>query len=192
MKELTVVDKAMQFALKAHGGMRRKAEHVPYILHPMEAATVVAAVCDDEEIIAAALLHDTIEDAGITVEQIRAEFGDRITKLVLSETENKRKHMPADASWEIRKQETLKGLKNTDDISVKILWLGDKLSNMRSFYRMYVKYGPAMWNQFNQKDPEKQHWYYAEIGDALSELSDKPAWREYMNYVDLVFGKKEK
>ena len=65
--------------------------------------------------------------------------------------------------------------------------LGDKLSNMRAFYRGKRRLGGAMWDAFNQKDPAAHHWYYRAIADALSGLSDTPAWQEYDRLIRLVF-----
>ena len=61
-KTLTLLDKAIIFATKAHSGAKRKGTNVPYIVHPIEAAAIVSAMTDDQEIIAAAVLHDVLED----------------------------------------------------------------------------------------------------------------------------------
>ena len=65
--------------------------------------------------------------------------------------------------------------------------LGDKLSNMRAFYRGKLKLGPKMWELFNQKDPRQHHWYYRSIACALESLADTPAWREYDWLIGQVF-----
>ena len=59
-----IVDKAIAFAVRKHSGTPRKGTKIPYIVHPMEAAAIVAGMTDDQELIAAALLHDTLEDTG--------------------------------------------------------------------------------------------------------------------------------
>lgn len=186
---MDLVTKATIFAVNAHDGMKRKTNKNPYILHPMEAASIVSTMSESQELIAAALLHDVVEDAGITEEHIETEFGKRVAQLVLSETENKRSDLPADATWEIRKQEAITLLKNTVDIDVKKLYLGDKLSNMRSFYREWKLSGDEMWQKFNQKDKGKQEWYYRSIADATSELSNFDAWQEYTFLVEKIFGR---
>ena len=63
-----MIGEAAAFADKAHKGAFRKGTKIPYITHPMETAVIVSAFTDDEEIIAAALLHDVMEDAGVTME----------------------------------------------------------------------------------------------------------------------------
>lgn len=178
---------AVEFAARAHDGMCRKKDKTPYILHPLEAAVIVGTMTDDQDIISAALLHDVVEDTGITIEEIEEKFGKRVRALVESETEDKRADLPPEDTWRIRKAESLENLKNCGDTAVLMLWLGDKLANMRSFYRIWKKEGMAMWQSFNQKDPEQQFWYYSTIAQLTSPLQDFPAWQEYNELVKFVF-----
>ena len=186
---MELVSEAIAFAVKAHDGMRRKKSEAPYILHPMEAAVIVGTMTDDQNVIAAAALHDVVEDAGITIEEIEERFGKRVRELVSSETEDKRADLPPSDTWRIRKEESLEELKRTDDVDILMLWIGDKLANMRSIYRDFKVEGHAMWQRFNQKDPEQQAWYYRSIVDLTSQLSDTSAWIEYKTLTELVFGK---
>ena len=188
---MELVSEAIVFAAKAHDGMRRKKSESPYILHPMEAAVIVGTMTDDQNLIAAAALHDVVEDAGITIEEIEEKFGSRVRELVASETEDKRADLPPSATWRIRKEESLAVLKNAEDIAVLMVWLGDKLANMRSIYRDFKVEGHAMWQRFNQKDPAQQAWYYRSIATLTERLSDTSAWLEYKTLTELVFGKGE-
>ena len=185
---MELVSEAIAFAVKAHDGMRRKKSNVPYILHPMEAAVIVGTMTDDQNLIAAAALHDVVEDADIAIEEIEEKFGKRVRELVDSETEDKRADLPPSETWRIRKEESLKFLKNTDDIGVLMVWLGDKLANMRSLYRDFKIEGNDMWQKFNQKDAFEQAWYYRSISDYTERLSDTSAWLEYKTLTELVFG----
>ena len=171
--------------------MRRKKSESPYILHPMEAAVIVGTMTDDQNLIAAAALHDVVEDAGITLVEVEARFGKRVRELVASETENKREDLPPASTWRIRKEESLNVLKNTDDIAVLMVWLGDKLANMRAIYRDFKVEGEQMWQRFHQKDVSEQAWYYRSIAELTQRLSDTSAWLEYKTLTDLVFGKGE-
>ena len=188
---MELVSEAIAFAVKAHDGMRRKKSEAPYILHPMEAAVIVGTMTDDQNLIAAAALHDVVEDADITIEEIEEKFGKRVRDLVASETEDKRADLPPAETWRIRKEESLEGLKNTDDMAVLMVWLGDKLANMRSIYRSFKVEGHAMWQRFNQKDVSQQAWYYRSIAKLTERLSDTSAWLEYKTLTELVFGKGE-
>ena len=188
---MELVSEAIAFAVKAHDGMRRKKSESPYILHPMEAAVIVGTMTDDQNLIAAAALHDVVEDAGITLVEVEARFGKRVRELVASETENKREDLPPASTWRIRKEESLNVLKNTDDIAVLMVWLGDKLANMRAIYRDFKVEGVQMWQRFHQKDVSEQAWYYRSIAELTQRLSDTSAWLEYKTLTDQVFGKGE-
>ena len=188
---MELVSEAIVFAAKAHDGMRRKKSDAPYILHPMEAAVIVGTMTDDQNLIAAAALHDVVEDAGITLEEIKEKFGQRVWELVRSETEDKREDLPPAQTWRIRKEESLAVLKNAEDIAVLMVWLGDKLANMRSIYRDFKVEGVAMWQRFNQKNVNEQAWYYRSIVNLTERLSDTSAWLEYKTLTELVFGKGE-
>ncbi len=188
---MELVSEAVAFAVKAHDGMRRKKSESPYILHPMEAAVIVGTMTDDQNLIAAAALHDVVEDAGVTIEEVEERFGKRVRELVESETENKREDLPPAETWRIRKEETLAVLKNTDDMGILMLWLGDKLANMRAIYRDFKVEGVAMWQRFNQKDINEQAWYYNTIVEYTARLSHTSAWLEYKTLTELVFGKGE-
>ena len=186
---MELVSEAVAFAVKAHDGMRRKKSDLPYILHPLEAAVIVGTMTDDQNLIAAAALHDVVEDAGVTITEIEARFGKRVRELVESETEDKRADLPPSDTWRIRKEESLEGLKNTKDIGVLMVWIGDKLANMRSIYRDFKAEGVGMWQRFNQKDVNEQAWYYRSIATLTERLSDTSAWLEYKTLTELVFGK---
>ena len=188
---MELVSEAIAFAVKAHDGMRRKKSSAPYILHPMEAAVIVSTMTNDQNLIAAAVLHDVVEDAGITIEEIEEKFGKRVRELVASETEDKRVELPPEATWRIRKEESLAVLQNAEDIAVLMVWLGDKLANMRAIYRDFKVEGEAMWQRFNQKDASEQAWYYRSIAKLTARLSHTSAWLEYKTLTELVFGKGE-
>lgn len=108
---MELVSRAMEFAIEAHDGMRRKKQDIPFILHPMEVASIVSSLTTNQEVIAAAVLHDVVEDTPTTLEDIARNFGDRVATLVQAETENKRRDLPPEATWRIRKEESIAYLK---------------------------------------------------------------------------------
>ncbi|MBQ9228713.1 MAG: bifunctional (p)ppGpp synthetase/guanosine-3',5'-bis(diphosphate) 3'-pyrophosphohydrolase [Eubacterium sp.] len=177
--------KAVAFAMTAHEGQTRK-DGGWYILHPLEDAVIVSTMTNDLEVLAAAVLHDTVEDTDVTAQDILDNFGERIADLVAHETENKHPEIPAGDSWKIRKTESLAVLKDSGRDS-KMLWLGDKLSNMRALARGYDQLGEAVFNWFNEKNPKEQRWYHATILEYISELSDYPAYQEYQTLFNHVF-----
>ena len=173
---MELVSEAIVFAVKAHDGMRRKKSDAPYVLHPMEAAVIVGTMTSDQELIAAAVLHDVVEDAGVDISEIEDRFGKRVRELVGAETEDKRADLPPEETWRIRKEESLNALRRADDIAVLMMWIGDKLANMRAIYRDYLAEGVAMWQRFNQKDVAQQAWYYRTIADLTERLAYTEAW----------------
>ncbi len=176
---MTILDKAIVFAAEAHSGACRKGSKVPYILHPLEAASIAATMTDDLEVLAAAVLHDVVEDTPHTLEELRERFGDRIASFVAAETEDKRPELPAEETWRLRKQETIDRLRREKRLEVKIIVMGDKLSNLRALYRDCLQCGDKLWDSFHQKDPAAHAWYYWEVGETLECLSEYPAWEEY-------------
>ena len=184
---ISLMDRAIIFATRAHSGTYRKGTSIPYIVHPIEAAAIVSPITDDPDMIAAAVLHDVVEDTDATVDEIRLFFNERIANLVEAESENKRKNLPPQETWMIRKMETLEFLRNKADRDAKILALADKLSNMRAIHRDQNIVGDLLWERFNEKDKSKHGWMYRQVADALSELSDTFAWQEYDELVRKTF-----
>lgn len=184
---ISLMDRAIIFATRAHSGTYRKGTDIPYIVHPIEAAAIVATITDDPDMIAAAVLHDVVEDTDATVDEIRLFFNDRIANLVEAESENKRKDLPPQETWMVRKMETLEFLRNKADRDAKILALADKLSNMRAIHRDQNTVGDRLWDRFNEKRKEKHGWMYRQVADALSELQDTFAWQEYDELVRKTF-----
>lgn len=183
----TVFDRAVAFAVKAHEGQTRK-DGSTYILHPLEVAVIAGTMTRDLDVLSAAVLHDTVEDTAVTAEDILETFGPKIAELVAHETEDKRPEMAASESWKIRKVESLAVLKDSP-IDSKILWLSDKLSNMRSLVKDYETIGEKVFDRFNEKNPKEQRWYHETVLEYIKELSDYPAYKEYQSLFDRVFGK---
>lgn len=185
---MTLFERALIYAAEKHCGAVRKLDGAPYILHPMEVALIASRITTDEEVLAAAVLHDTVEDTDATLDELRELFGERTAALVAAETENKRPGVPKSESWLARKEESLEELSRSDDMNVKLLWLADKLSNMRRLRASMDRTGAGVWRMFNQPDPEKHAWYYRTIVGLLSEYKDTEEWKELNGLVESVFG----
>ena len=182
----TLLDKAIIFAVNAHHNTERRGKGFPYIVHPMEAMEIVATITPDQELLAAAALHDTIEDTDVTVEDIRREFGDRIAELVHSESDQFSEGVSEEDSWHDRKQAAIDRLAAASH-DAKIVAMGDKLSNMRAIYRDYKTKGDDLWNIFHVKDKASHEWHYRGLADSLKELSDTFAYQEFVRLVNEVF-----
>ena len=187
--EMTRIEKAIIFAVEAHADATRKGKNRPYILHPIEAMTIVASLTNDEDVIIAAILHDVVEDTAVTAKCIKHEFGERVMKLVQAESEDKMPGIPADVSWKQRKQATIDHL-GTLCRDAKLICLGEKLANIREISRDYELLGDALWDRFNQKDKSMHDWYYSSVCSILEEtFGNTPAVKEYRELLKKVFEK---
>ena len=133
------------------------------------------------------MLHDVVEDTEVTLSDLQRFFGDRIAHYVSGESENKRKELPPENTWKLRKQETIAFLMDQADKNAKILALADKLSNLRSIVRDEQSVGDRFWQRFNQKDKQMHGWLYRQTAEALRELEAFPAWQEYDRLIKKVF-----
>ena len=178
-----MVARAITFAEKAHEGQFRKGTKRPYIVHPMEVGEIVATLTSDEEIISAALLHDTIEDCkDVTREVLAKEFSERVAMLVDQESEDK------SHTWLERKSHTIEHLKSAP-YEVRMIGLADKLSNIRDIDRDYPKVGEELWNRFRMKDKATIGWYYKGVRESLRDgFEQEAAFQEYCRLIDKNFG----
>ena len=191
-----LLDRAIIFAVKAHHNTERRGKGFPYIVHPMEAVEIVASITPDQELLAAAALHDTIEDTDVTVEQLQEVFGDRIAELVHSESDQLNGEVftggaNEEETWHTRKQAAIDRLAAASH-DAKIVAMGDKLSNMRAIWRDYQTKGDELWNIFHVKDKKSHEWHYRGLANSLSELSDTFAYREFVRLIDEVFSQQPK
>ena len=182
-----LLDRAIIFAVRAHAGTERRGKGYPYIVHPLEAVEIVATMTADQELLAAAALHDTVEDTDVTVDEIRAEFGGRVADLVASESDEMPSGVSEEDSWHSRKQAAIDRLVKASG-DAKIVALGDKLSNMRAIARDYAVQGDALWNIFHIKDKAAHEWHYRGLVESLRELEDTSAFTEFEQLVEKVFG----
>ena len=183
-----LVDRAILFAVKAHSGTERRGKGFPYVIHPMEAMAIVATITPDPELLAAAALHDTVEDTDITLDVLRAEFGERVAKLVADESDVFTEGKSEEETWHQRKKAAIDRLARAPH-DAKIVALGDKLSNMRAIARDYAAQGDALWNIFHAKDPKDHEWHYRGLAESLGELKDTFAYQEFISLIDKVFSK---
>ncbi len=184
----SLLDKAIIFATNAHKNVERKGKNFPYIVHPLEAVSIVATITSDQELLAAAVLHDVVEDTDFTEEDIEKEFGKRVARLVATESDIVMNNVSKEESWKTRKTEMLDRLKKAD-LDSKTVAMGDKLSNMRAISRDYKAMGDDLWQIFHIKDPKEHGWYYRGLANSLSELSDTSAYKEFVSLIEEVFGK---
>lgn len=178
--ESNLIHKALEFAAVAHSNQLRKGTKIPYITHPMEAALILAQAGASDSLIAAALLHDTLEDTSTTQQELEDVFGETVVNFVRYMTKND------DLNWFENRQHSI-GKLGTSSREEMLLFLADKLANLRSIAADYAEIGDKLWNRFN-KGCEDQKWYYTGISKALNSLAVLSAYQEYRTLVQKVFG----
>jgi (p)ppGpp synthase/HD superfamily hydrolase len=130
---MNIVERARVFATAAHAavGQKRKYTGEDYIVHPTEVAGIVRDASGTDAQIAAAYLHDVVEDTGVTIEQVEAEFGTEITELVSYLTDVSK---PSDGNRKVRKtidrEHTAKA-----PAAAKTVKLADLISNTKSIVK---------------------------------------------------------
>ena len=187
--DTTLVDRAIKFAVDAHANTERRGKGFPYVIHVLEAMEIVATISNDPELLAAAALHDTVEDTDVTLEQLKKEFGERIANIVCNESDVMPEGLSEQDSWRDRKQAAIDRLAAAPRES-KIVALGDKLSNMRAIARDYNRQGDKLWSLFHAPGGKADHeWHYRGLAESLSDLAGTEAYREFTTHIKYVFGK---
>ncbi|NBG87155.1 bifunctional (p)ppGpp synthetase/guanosine-3',5'-bis(diphosphate) 3'-pyrophosphohydrolase [Isachenkonia alkalipeptolytica] len=179
--------KAIEIAAKTHEYQKRKSTDIPYIVHPFEIAMILQRNgVEDQEILAAGILHDTLEDGNLQVSDLEKWFTSRVKELVLlaSEELEGRSERP----WDKRKAHTIEAIKslNTD---VKLIVCADKLSNARSMLRSYEKIGDQLWDRFNAGFTDQQ-WYYDSLVESLKDMESYAMYQEFKETVQRIFHRK--
>ena len=164
MSDQERLNEAIKYAVDCHAGQQRKGTNRPYILHPLEVMTILNGVGADANLLIAGLLHDTIEDAGVTRAELCDRFGDDVAGLVAAHSEDKSR------TWQERKSTAIEELRHADH-RLALLIMADKLSNLRSMKRDYNAVGEKLWERFNAPR-ERQAWYYNSIIDVLKPMED--------------------
>lgn len=154
---------AINFAIAAHIGQFRKGKNIPYITHPMSVSLVLAHAGAKDEVVVAGLLHDTVEDSGVTKQEITEKFGENVASLVAAATE-KDKSLP----WIERK---MRSLSEMDEMTKDALLLksADILCNMSDLVSDYKEKGDKMFEDFNA-GKEDQLTRYAKVVKKLEEI----------------------
>jgi len=172
------IEQAIVRATLLHQSQKRKVSGVPYIIHPYSVAFLLAHYTDDEDVIIAGLLHDTLEDTpAYTEDMLREEFGDRVCTIVQEVTEDytqaeKEDHSIRGHNWRTRKEKYLAHLAN-DSTEALLVATADKIHNMRNALDEYALYGDAVWKQF-QRNPDNLIWFYTEVSRVISARLQHP------------------
>lgn len=167
MRYTATIHRAIRFSIKTHEvyqKQKRKGKDIPYVTHPLVVGLILSRAGADEEIVAAGILHDTLEDSSpekpVTRDMLLERFGERVTKLVEAVTERD-KTLP----WEVRKSEALEHVSHMshDELLVKS---ADVISNNAELLDDYARHGDSIFQHFNAPK-ERLIEHYCAVHEAL-------------------------
>jgi len=172
---MDVIERAFLFALYAHKGQTRKGDDTPYIAHPVMVAFKLQGHDFSDAVIAAALVHDVVEDCNVAIEEIERALGREVFDIV--QTVTHKSGLP----WEERKMAYARSVRN-GSIEAKAVSLADKIHNMESLKALYEREGKGTWSYFN-RGKEKRLWFEELMLSIFKETWEHPMIDEYETLV---------
>jgi len=177
---MELIDKALQIASLAHEGQYRKNTKIPYIAHPVAVGMILQKAGYHDGMIAAGVLHDTVEDTDLTIADIERDFGKEVAMIVEGCSEPDKS-----LSWEERKEHTIEYLRTAPE-EIRIVACADKLHNVRSIRQDVEHSGEEVWSRF-KRGKEQQEWYYRNVMQSLGYSSEFPLLEELKLEVERLF-----
>lgn len=142
-----LVERAMRVAAVAHRHQRRKSCDLPYLTHPASVALILAqAGFIEETILAAALLHDVVEDTPVTLAELAGQFPPQVVEYVAALTEQKLDEQGQKRPWEVRKADHIQHISQAP-VAARAIALADKLHNLGTIHSDLVA-GTDVWSRF--------------------------------------------
>lgn len=170
-----LIQKAIRFSIKTHEvyqHQKRKGKDIPYITHPLSVGLILAQSGAGEEVIAAGILHDTIEDSitekKVTKEMLTERFGEQVATLVASVSE-----FHKDQPWEVRKKEALEHIQTFSHDSL-LLKSADILSNASELLDDHEQIGDEVFDRFNAPKEKILKNYLETITAIVTRWPDSP------------------
>ncbi len=175
---LNLLERATRMAVLGHATQKRKGEDLPYITHPIRVALLLAQHGFSEEVIAAGLVHDILEDTPITESELREELGDMVGDIVTAVTNNDF------LSWKDKKRAYVESVRAAS-VEAKAVALADKIHNAESIIGRHAELGSALWANFNASREDKL-WFEEEMLAMLQETWKHPLVGEYARLVEQI------
>jgi len=177
------IEYAIYFATKAHKGQKRKIEDIDMIFHPFTVGMLLQRNGCEEEVVAAGILHDVVEDTSYTFEDIEEEFGEKVKSFVYDASEPDKS-----LSWEERKKHTIEHIKGAP-LGSKLIVACDKINNLEDLYESIQKYGEEQSYNSLKRGKDLQKWYYSTVYESCINGEDKnhPIFKRYKNILNKLF-----
>lgn len=180
---MDLIQKAIDLAALAHKKQVRKGTGLPYISHPYGVGMMLMQARCEPEVVAAGILHDTLEDTDVTEEELLEMFGPKVTEIVKGCSEPDKSK-----SWEERKEHTIAFLRNAS-LDIRMVACADKLHNIRSTRAAVAAEGEKAWERF-KRGRAKQEWYYRSLIESIGHQSTFPLLEELIREVSLLYGER--
>jgi len=168
---MNLIEKATRIAVMAHQNQTRKGDNLPYIIHPFMVAMKLLKYGFSEETVAAALVHDVLEDTDFPEKELEKQLGNKILKIVKSVTNDET------LVWEEKKKKYIETVRK-GSIESKAVAVADKIHNLESLLAAYEQQGPKIWQKFN-RGKEQKVWFEKEMLKMLKETWQHPLIDEY-------------
>jgi (p)ppGpp synthase/HD superfamily hydrolase len=166
-----LVERAMRVAAQYHQGQTRKASDIPYLTHPASvAAILLKAGFQSEDILAAALLHDVVEDTDLSLEDLANEFPEPVVLFVAALTEEKQTGDGKKIPWKERKLHHIEQIAQAP-LQARAIVLADKLHNLGTMV-FDLEAGDELWSRFGAR-PEEVCWYHRTMIESATQ-NDEP------------------
>ena len=171
-----IIEKVTRIAVEAHKNQVRKADNSPYIIHPFMVALKLQKYNFEDEVIAAALTHDVLEDTDYPEEKFREELGDEVYKIVKAVTNDD------SLVWEEKKKQYIETVRNGPE-GAKAVCIADKIHNLECLLIAYNEQGKEVWKKFN-RGKDKKVWFETEVLKMLKDTWQHPMIDEYETLVE--------
>jgi len=177
------IEYAIYFATKAHKGQKRKIEDIDMIFHPFTVGMLLQRNGCEEEVVAAGILHDVVEDTSYTFEDIEEEIKEKAKSFVYDASEPDKS-----LSWEERKKHTIEHIKGAP-LGSKLIVACDKINNLEDLYESIQKYGEEQSYNSLKRGKDLQKWYYSTVYESCINGEDKnhPIFKRYKNILNKLF-----
>lgn len=174
--DLSLIERALRIAALAHKDQVRKEGDTPYIVHPVMVALDLKTRGFSDDIVAAALVHDVLEDTDFPKDQLESELGNVVMEIVRAVTNDD------SLSWEQKKLRYIETVRGGSE-GAKAVATADKIHNAKSLLAAHKQQGEALWSHF-KAGKEKKIWFEKAMLEMLKETWENPLVSEYESLVE--------
>ena len=171
-----IIERAARISVLVHKDQVRKGDGSPYLAHPFMVALKLAKYNFSDTVIAAALVHDVLEDTDFPEDRLREDVGEEVFEIIKAVTNDD------SLSWEEKKKKYVETVRNGSE-GAKAVSLADKIHNLECLFIAYADQGPKLWEKFN-RGKEKKLWFENEVLKMLKETWEHPMIDEYEQLLD--------